>query len=105
MDIASIEVGKEATTTKVKNDHQKLVLGAKSIFEKLVSSFYFIDPRIRVPLSPTDPEAIISFMQHLILVKNEIEKTALSIKGQVIKAVDRRNSFDPVLGCGIKTGL
>ncbi|KAI7879325.1 uncharacterized protein EV154DRAFT_429126 [Mucor mucedo] len=44
IDIANIEVGKKATTTKVKDDHFKLLLEAKTIIQKAISSFSFIYP-------------------------------------------------------------
>ncbi|KAI7894582.1 uncharacterized protein EV154DRAFT_578189 [Mucor mucedo] len=44
IDIANIEVGRKATTTKVKDDHFKPLLEAKTIIQKEISSFSFIYP-------------------------------------------------------------
>jgi hypothetical protein len=43
-DIANIEVGRKATTTKVKDDHLRLLLEARTIIQKAIGSFGFIYP-------------------------------------------------------------
>ncbi|KAI7861497.1 hypothetical protein BDF14DRAFT_1738558, partial [Spinellus fusiger] len=44
IDISTIEVSKNVTTTKVKDDHLKLVLEAKTIIVRIVNTFHFIKP-------------------------------------------------------------
>jgi hypothetical protein len=44
IDISNIEIGRQATTSKIKDDHSKLVLEAKSIITRIVGPFYFIKP-------------------------------------------------------------
>lgn len=43
VDISSIEVGKKVDTTKVKDDHQKLILEARTIIRRIIASYHFID--------------------------------------------------------------
>ncbi|KAL0135324.1 hypothetical protein V8B55DRAFT_1568739 [Mucor lusitanicus] len=44
VDIANIEVGKKPTDLKIKEDHVKLILEAKSIVSRIISQFQFISP-------------------------------------------------------------
>lgn len=44
VDISNIEVGKEPTATKIKDDHGKIVLEAKTIISRIVGPFCFIKP-------------------------------------------------------------
>ncbi|KAI8977095.1 hypothetical protein BDF20DRAFT_543942 [Mycotypha africana] len=44
IDVSNIEVGRAATTIKVKNDHFKLILEAKIIFKNIITKFNFINP-------------------------------------------------------------
>lgn len=44
-DISNIEIGNAATGTKVKDDHQKLILEAKTILKNIVRNFSFINPK------------------------------------------------------------
>ncbi|KAI9263849.1 hypothetical protein EDC94DRAFT_73630 [Helicostylum pulchrum] len=44
IDVSNIEVGKAATTTKVKDDYFKLILEAKTIFKNIITKFNFINP-------------------------------------------------------------
>ncbi|KAI7887778.1 uncharacterized protein EV154DRAFT_520011 [Mucor mucedo] len=44
IDVSNIEVGKAATVTKVKDDHFKLILEAKTIFKNIIGNFSFINP-------------------------------------------------------------
>lgn len=140
VDISNIEVGKKVDSTKVKDDHQKIILEAITIIRRIIPSYRFIDPtsfnvfsfqvcqlkgdllhtqltqpskyitkrsctRIRVPLKPTDADAMELFLQTLMLSKEQVEETAACIKDDIIKAIDRRGSFDPVLNCAFKKNL
>lgn len=40
----NIKMGKKATATKVKDDHQKLLLDAKTIIQKIISTHPYIHP-------------------------------------------------------------
>ncbi|KAI7887767.1 uncharacterized protein EV154DRAFT_519937 [Mucor mucedo] len=44
IDVSNVEVGKAATVTKVKDDHFKLILEAKTIFKNIIGHFSFINP-------------------------------------------------------------
>lgn len=44
VDIASVEVGKKPCTSKIKEDHVKLVLESKTIINRLINQFHFILP-------------------------------------------------------------
>lgn len=43
-DSSTVEIGKSPTTTKVKDDHSKLLLESKAILENLIIKFNYIDP-------------------------------------------------------------
>ncbi|KAG2227044.1 hypothetical protein INT45_006451 [Circinella minor] len=140
IDIANIEVGRKATATKVKDDHLKLLLEAKTIIQKAISSFSFIYPpsfivtsfhicdikgdllqtsfdppsnfttertskRVRIPLSPNHSEELALLSQQLIMYKDKVENMATFLKEEVNKALDRRSSFDPILGAPYKKNL
>ncbi|KAI7879328.1 uncharacterized protein EV154DRAFT_576265 [Mucor mucedo] len=126
IDIANIEVGRKATTTKVKDDHFKPLLEAKTIIQKAISSFSFIYPpsftvtslgspsnfttqriskRIRIPLSPDDSEKLTLLLQQLMVYKEKVESVATLLKKEVNKALDRRSSFGPILSPSYKTNL
>lgn len=40
----NIEVGKQASVGKMKDDHMKLVLEAKTIIQRIIGPFYFLNP-------------------------------------------------------------
>jgi hypothetical protein len=42
--VSNIEVGRAATTTKVKDDHFELILEAKTIFKNIITKFNLINP-------------------------------------------------------------
>ncbi|GAN09706.1 hypothetical protein MAM1_0285c09238 [Mucor ambiguus] len=44
VDIASVEVGKKPNSSKIKEDHAKLVLESRTIIDRLINQFYFILP-------------------------------------------------------------
>jgi hypothetical protein len=44
IDIANVEVGRKVTVTKIKDDHVKLLLEAKTIIKRIISQFHFVDP-------------------------------------------------------------
>lgn len=66
IDIANIEVGRKATTTKVKDDHLKLLLEARTIIQKAISSFGFIYP----------PSFILTSF-HICGIKGDLLQTSL----------------------------
>ncbi|KAI7858831.1 hypothetical protein BDC45DRAFT_543664 [Circinella umbellata] len=66
IDIMNIKVGRKATTTKVKDDHLKLLLEAKTIIQKAISSFSFIYP----------PSFIITSF-HICGIKGDLLQTSL----------------------------
>lgn len=66
IDIANIEVGRKATTTKVKDDHLKLLLEARTIIQKAISSFGFIYP----------PSFIVTSF-HICGIKGDLLQTSL----------------------------
>lgn len=66
IDIANIEVGRKATTIKVKGDHLKLLLEARTIIQKAISSFGFIYP----------PSFIVTSF-HICGIKGDLLQTSL----------------------------
>lgn len=44
VDVANVEVGKRPSSTKIKEDHAKLVLEAKTMMNRIINQFSFISP-------------------------------------------------------------
>ncbi|KAL9542638.1 hypothetical protein MBANPS3_008517, partial [Mucor bainieri] len=130
VDIANIEVGKKPTDSKIKEDHVKLILEAKSIVSSIISLFPFIPPpsikacslqicgfkadllksivqtpQIRLPLSTNNTRSMASFLQRLLLFGEKVFSTTGNIKDQVNEAIERRSSFDGTLSPQLKRNL
>ncbi|CAO3646257.1 unnamed protein product [Mucor hiemalis] len=103
VDVANVEVGEKATSTKIKDDHADL------LETTLISESTYITnrvcERIRIPLNETQASQAKTFMQTMMLFREEVQRIGRMVKMVVINAVDRRSSFSRVYKPGFKDNL
>ncbi|KAI8971884.1 hypothetical protein BDF20DRAFT_825262 [Mycotypha africana] len=79
IDMANIEIGRKETGTKVKDDHLQLLLEAKTIIQKAISSLSFIYP---------PSFTVTSF--HICGIKGDLVQTSLDSSNFTTKRTSKR---------------